>query len=44
LVSFLIKFLTPEIATAINIHVNFSLLRIMMSDLLLRMVLSVSAC
>ena len=32
---FLITFLSPEIATSINIHVPFSLLRIVMSGLLL---------
>jgi len=41
---FLIKFLSPEIATSINIHVLFSLSRIIMSDLLLGMVLSVCTC
>ena len=40
-VSFLITFLSPEIATSINIHVLFSLTRIVMSGLLLGMVLSV---
>ena len=39
--SFLITFLSPEIATSINIHVPFSLSRIIMSDLLLGIVLSV---
>ena len=39
--SFLITFLSPEIATSINIHVLFSLPRIIMSGLLLGMVLSV---
>jgi hypothetical protein len=39
--SFLIKFLSLEIATSINIHVLFSLSRIIMSGLLLGMVLSV---
>ena len=33
--SFLITFLSPEIATSINIHVPFSLSRIIMSSLLL---------
>ena len=36
--SFLITFLSPEIATSINIHVPFSLSRIMMPGLLLRIV------
>ena len=40
--SFLITFLSPEIATSINIHVLFSLLRIIMSGLLLGTVLSVA--
>jgi hypothetical protein len=40
--SFLITFLSPEIATSINIHVPFSLSRIIMSGLLL--VLSVCTC
>ena len=39
--SFLITFLSPEIATSINIHVTFSLSRIIMSGLLLGIVLSV---
>jgi len=39
--SFLITFLSPEIATSINVHVPFSLSRIIMSDLLLGIVLSV---
>ena len=39
-VSFLITFLFPEIATSINIHVSFSLSRIIMSGLLLGIVLS----
>ena len=39
--SFLITFLYPEIATSVNIHVPFSLLRIIMSGLLLGIVLSV---
>jgi hypothetical protein len=38
---FLITILSPEIATAINMRVPFSLSRIIMSDLLLGMVLSV---
>ena len=42
--SFLITFLSHEIATSINIHVPFSLSRIMMSGLLLGMVLSVCTC
>ena len=41
LASFLITFLSPEIATSINIHVTFSLSQIMMSGLLLGIVLSV---
>ena len=40
-VSFLITFLSPEIATSFNIHVPFSLSRIIMSGLLLGIVLSV---
>ena len=39
--SFLITFLSPEIATSINIDVPFSLSRIIMSGLLLGIVLSV---
>ena len=39
--SFVITFLSPEIATYISIHVTFSLSLIMMSGLLLRMFLSV---
>ena len=39
--SFLITFLSPEIATSINIHVLFPLSRIIMSGLLLGMVLSI---
>jgi len=39
--SFLIAFLSPEIATSINIHVPLSLSRIIMSGLLLGIVLSV---
>ena len=42
--SFLITFLSPEIATSINIHVPFSLSRIIMSGLLLGIVLSVCTC
>ena len=42
--SFLITFLSPDIATSINIHVPFSLSRIMMSILLLGLVLSVGTC
>ena len=41
LVSILITFLSPEIATSINIRVRFSLSRIIMSGLLLGIVLSV---
>jgi hypothetical protein len=37
--SFLITFLSPELATSINIHVLFSLSRIIVSGLLLGMVL-----
>ena len=43
-VSLLITFLSPEIATFINIHVPFSLSRIIMSGLLLGIVLSVCTC
>jgi len=39
--SFLITFLSPEIATSINIYVPFPLSRIIMSGLLLGIVLSV---
>jgi hypothetical protein len=42
--SFLNTFLSPEIATSINIHVLFSLSRIIRSGLLLGMVLSVWTC
>jgi hypothetical protein len=42
--SLLITFLSPEIATSINIHVLFSLSRIIMSGLLLGLVLSVWTC
>ena len=42
--SFLITFLSPEIATSINMHVPFSLSRIIMSGLLLGIVLSVCTC
>ena len=42
--SFLITFLSPEIATSINIHVPFSLSRIIISRLLLGIVLSVCTC
>ena len=42
--SFLITFLSHEIATSINIHVPFSLSRIIMSGLLLGIVLSVCIC
>ena len=42
--SYLITFLSPEISTSINIHVLFSLSRIIMSGLLLGMVLSVLTC
>ena len=42
--SFLITFLSPEIATSINIHVPFPLSRIIISGLLLGTVLSVCTC
>ena len=42
--SFLITFLSPEIAMSINIHVSFSLSQIIMSGLLLGIVLSVCTC
>jgi len=42
--SFLITFLSPEIATSISSHVSFSLSQIIMSGLLLGIVLSVSTC
>ena len=42
--SFLITFLSPEIATSMNIHVPFSLSRIIMSGLLLGIVLLVCTC
>jgi len=42
--SFLITFLSHEIATSINIHIPFSLSQIIMSGLLLGMVLSVCTC
>ena len=42
--SFLITFLSPVFATSINIHVPFSLSRIVMSGLLLGIVLSVCTC
>ena len=42
--SFLIKFLSPVIATSSNIHVHFSLSWIIMSGLLLGIVLSVCTC
>jgi hypothetical protein len=38
--SFLFSFLSPEIATSMNIYILFSLSRIIMSGLLLRMFLS----
>ena len=41
---FLITFLSPEIVTSINIHVPFSLSRIVTSGLLLGIVLSVCTC
>ena len=42
--SFLITFLSPEIATSINTHVPFTLPRIIMSGLLFGIVLSVCTC
>ena len=42
--SFLVTFLSPDIATSIHIHVPFSLPCIMMCSLLLRIVLSVCTC
>jgi len=42
--SFSITFLSPEIATSINIHVPFSLSRIIMSGLLLGIDISVCIC
>ena len=39
--SFLITLLSPDVATSINIHVSFSLSRIILSGLLLGIVLSV---
>ena len=42
--SFLITFLSPKIATSINLHVPFSLSQIIMYGLLLWMVLSVCTC
>jgi len=42
--SFLITFLSPEIATSINIYVPFSLSRIMIYGLLLGVVLSICTC
>ena len=42
--SFLIAFMSPAIATSINIHVPFSLSRIITSDLLLGIFLSVCVC
>ena len=44
LASFLITFLSPEIATSINVHVAFLLSCIVMSGLLLGMILSVYSC
>ena len=41
---FFITFLSPEIATSINMHVPFSLSPIIMSGLLLGIVLSVCTC
>jgi hypothetical protein len=42
--SILITFQSPEITTYNNTHVPFSLSRIMISDLLLAIVLSVCTC
>jgi len=42
--SFLITFISPDIATSINIHVPFSLSRIIMSGLSLGIFLSVCMC
>jgi len=42
--SYLITFLSSEIATSINMHVPFSLSRIIMPGLLMGMVLSVCTC
>ena len=42
--SFFVTFLSPGIATSINMHVPLSLSRIMMSSLLLGIVLSVHTC
>jgi hypothetical protein len=42
--SFLITFLSPEIATSINIHVLISISRIIITGLLLGMVLSLWPC
>ena len=42
--TFLITLLSPEIATSINIHIPFSLSRIIMSGFLLGIVLSVCIC
>ena len=42
--SFLITFLSPQIATSINSHVPFSLSQIIISGLLLGTVLSVRTC
>ena len=44
LASFLITFLSPEIATSINIHIPFSLSQIVISGLLVGIVLSVCTC
>ena len=44
LATFLNTFLSPEIAASINIHVPFSLSRIIMCGLLLGIVLSVYSC
>jgi hypothetical protein len=42
--SYLITFLSPEIATSINMQVPFSLSQIIMSGFLLGIVLSVCTC
>ena len=44
LAPFLITFLSPEIATSINLHFHFSLSRIMTCGLLIRMLLSIRTC
>ena len=42
--SFLIIFMSPEMATSVNVHVPFSLSQIIMFGLLLELVLSVCIC